>query len=472
MNTRKLRRSRRIGNDNTAAIPQVWADYTLATLHNELVMARLVNRDYSDMVQNYGDTVNLSRPNKFVAINKNQADAVTIQDANLEAVPVKLNIHSHVTFPLYDEEISKGLPYLLTTHMLPAAKAIAEHIDRNLISTVAQFAHSVAGQLETMDKTNATDYIIAARRALTDAQCPDDGLRRLVVTTASEQQMLRNEQFIDADRVGDDGSAMRNASLGRKLGFDIFATQQTPFRERNALSDSVFTAELTTGYSAGAVTYAMDTQSAATTPIDGSFFTIAGNMRPQRIASSTVATPGVTGITATTGLSYSVVNNAQVRIYIPYVSDTGSTYPAGWSKKIHIDGFASGMQPKVGQLVAIGTGSNTNYYGIVGVDNIVGSDCDIQLDRPLVASLANDVYIFPLPVGSYNFAFHKNAVALVSRPLRQPAAYTQTAVASMDGIGLRYTMWYNGNNQQSLITFDCLSGTKVLDENLGAIMFG
>ncbi|MHC4302818.1 MAG: hypothetical protein ACYS7Y_36640 [Planctomycetota bacterium] len=49
-------------NDNDALIPELWAREALRTLRSNMVMGALVNRDFNEMVANYGDVVNTSRP--------------------------------------------------------------------------------------------------------------------------------------------------------------------------------------------------------------------------------------------------------------------------------------------------------------------------------------------------------------------------------------------------------------------------
>lgn len=75
-----------------------------------------------------------------------------------------------------------------------------------------------------------------------------------------------------------------------------------------------------------------------------------------------------------------------------------------------------------------------------------------------------------------NLAFHKNAIALVSRPLELPMGKTsETAYVVEDpntGLALRVVMDYDINEKKSVISIDTLIGTKVLYPTLGVQILG
>ena len=107
-------------------------------------------------------------------------------------------------------------------------------------------------------------------------------------------------------------------------------------------------------------------------------------------------------------------------------------------------------------------------YGVLSTPTTTS----MLLGRPLEVAAADDDFVAPGPSGSYNFAFHRQALALVTRPLAAPASGTGALsfVASFNGLSMRITMTYDGNKQGHLVTADLLCGVKVLDINLGAVM--
>ena len=149
--------------------------------------------------------------------------------------------------------------------------------------------------------------------------------------------------------------------------------------------------------------------------------------------------------------------------------DLVAGYAAGFAKEIVYDAFT--LDPQVGQPVAFKTdATDSNLYSIVEVNT---TDKTILLDRPLEAALANNDLIHVATIGSYNFGFHRNALTLVMRPLALPDPRTgvRGATATFNGITMRTVMTYDGEKQGHLVTLDLLAGTKVLDLNLGSMIF-
>jgi hypothetical protein len=71
-------------------------------------------------------------------------------------------------------------------------------------------------------------------------------------------------------------------------------------------------------------------------------------------------------------------------------------------------------------------------------------------------------------------AFHREALALVNRPLALPDSGTgvRAMVASHNDISMRVVMQYDWEQQGTVVTLDLLCGTAVLDTNLAVILLG
>lgn len=161
------------------------------------------------------------------------------------------------------------------------------------------------------------------------------------------------------------------------------------------------------------------------------------------------------------------MDDALITDYVGGAIDFGAGYAAGYSKELVIDGYT--VAPHTGQLISIGA-SGGALYGALSTPSTTSA----LLDRPLAASAADDAAFSVGPAGNYNFAFHKNAMALVTRPLAAPQAGTGALsfVASFNGLSMRITITYDGNAQGHLVTCDLLCGVKVLQQELGAVLLG
>lgn len=452
-------------NSLDALIPQLWANESLLILEEEMVMAPLVHRDFSDEVADFGETVHTRRPGEFVGVRKTANDPVSVQAATSTNVPVVLNQHVHVTFIIRDEEQSKAFKDLVTMYLLPAMQANARTLDQALTAAAFGFLTNTRGGLGALDKDNAQDYLIDARDIMNQNKAYLDG-RSLILAPNSEAQMLKTDLFISAERVGDGGRALREASLGRKFGFNTFMDLNVP----SAINSSPTTTTTSGNSAAGAATVAITAAVGV-----GRYVTVAGDLTPLR------STTNDTTLTPTRPIREATSSGAVVTKYDQGKVDDGSNYDSGEVGKIHVDdGGFTAFAPRVGQLVAFNDGDEATgtvrspEYMITQVVNTAGDDYDLTLDRPLETALNNDDVINYGPDGDYNFAFHRNALALVNRPLAQPitGAGALSAVANYNNMSIRVVIQYDGNLQGHRVTLDSLFGVAKLDTNLGMVLLG
>ena len=80
-----------------------------------------------------------------------------------------------------------------------------------------------------------------------------------------------------------------------------------------------------------------------------------------------------------------------------------------------------------------------------GTPNPAGTCQALYVDRPLEVALADSDKCFPGPAGALNMAFHRNAIALVTRPLAIPnnAMGVLAHVGVYNDIAMRVSMQYS-----------------------------
>lgn len=450
-------------NSIDALIPEIWAQESLAILEENMIAGQMVYRDFENEIASYGDVVNTRKPSEFKAERKTNADSVTVQDVISTNIAVTLDQHIHVSFMIKDGEESKSFKNLIEEYLHPAMLAQARMIDQIVLGQFPQFLQYTYGSLGGLSGTTAKEYILGIRNVMNKNKA-DQGGRSLIWTPDGETAALNTEIFLTADKVGDEGTALREASLGRKLGLNHFMCQNmSSYVDSDITSTGAI--NLAAGYVKGTTTLVVDGFSAAIA--NNSWIKIAGDNTPLRVVSTSGgATP--VGITvASPGIRHAVVDNAVVTIYGGAAINLSGGYAAGYSKYLAIDTFTK--SPRVGQMVSFGTDPTSVVYTIVAVDATRG----IMLDRPLEATLADNAVVNLAPGGDYNLAFHKNAIALVTRPLAQPRAGTGalSGVVNYNGLSMRAVITYDGNKQGHLVTLDALCGIKVIEPLLGAVLF-
>ena len=166
---------------------------------------------------------------------------------------------------------------------------------------------------------------------------------------------MNTDLFTQAQQVGDGGTALQNAVLGRKLGFDNYMSQLVSGVATSATNLVAGSGIVATAAAYGATTITISGLTAAIPA--GSWCTI--DSRPYRVVSSTGgSTP--TAITITSpGLLASAAVNAVVQCYSSgtIAADYGSHtnyLAAGYAGPITITGLTN--LPTPGQLVTFGHG--------------------------------------------------------------------------------------------------------------------
>lgn len=453
-------------NDNSAFIPSVWSQYGLAILEESMVMANLVNRGFENEIATFGDTVKTRRPGTFAIRRKTDATTLSQQDANATNVDVKLDQWFYTSFVIKDGERTKSFQDLVTVYLLPGMQTIARGVDRAVLGQIHKYLRAPgnrSGRLSAMDGTNSSDFVIEADQHLNENKAyPTD--RRLVIGPASNAAMLKNPQFISAEKRGDGGNALENARLGRILGFDTFMAQNVP--TSNGSGDKA-TGTITAAEPAGTAT-SLTCVIAGYSVNVGEFVNVAGNDQPTYATAKTFSTD-TTAVTLNEALKYATGAAAVATVYKK--CDVAAAYAAGYSETINVDGWT--VAPQAGQLIAFNGGTRHTYTIIESV-LVSGGVQGLILDRPLDFALSDDDLAFPGPAGTFNWAFHRDAVALVTRPLALPhqAMGVMADVASHNNVAMRVTMQYDIQSGGTVVNLDILGGVALLDVNLCVPLLG
>lgn len=451
------------GNLTTVWIIEQWAQESLMLLESNMIAANMVYRDYEDIIATEGETVNARIPGTFLMKRTTDSTDVTVQAAKTTSIPVVLNQHLHVSFTIRDGEESKSFNTLRDEYIQPAVHAIAQGADEIVLSQVYQFLTNPVGKLGLSPDE---DTMVDAGKVMDINKVPMVG-RQMILTPSTKAAMLKQDSVKHAEKRGDGGFAMREGEVGRISGFNTYMSQNCPYVV--AASQDIVSGTINAGNLAiGSTVMTISNFSAAIAA--GTYCTIAGDMRPRRILSTTGGSAPVE-MTLETAIDFVVATDAVVTLYDPGaidqdVSPTG--YAIAYAQDMVIDGFT--LPLSVGQLVSIAGAADAAKYGVLsGVTTVL-----MMLDRPLEAAAAADDEVCGGPVGNYNFGFIKNAIALVTRPLATPAAGAGALsyVAKYNDLAMRVTITYQGVSQGHLCTIDMLCGIKTLNTNMGVVMFG
>jgi len=468
-------------NSLDAYVPELWANESILVLQENMVAANMVHRDFENQIANFGDVVNTRKPAGFTAKRKLNDDDVTVQDATATNIQVPLNQHIHTSFMIRDGEESKSFKQLVVEYLTPAVQSLARMLDQIVLGQVYQFLANAEGAIGLLTDSTVKGYIVDTRKRMNINKAYEDN-RNLIWTPNSEASALKLDWFMNAEKVGDNGTALREASLGRKFQFNNFMCQNTSSVSNGlvvAAATRAIAVDLAAGYPVGATTVHMDGTGGRLIEV-GDFFKFDSEGIPHQVTATANLSTDDVDVTFTPALKRAVLQDATTSWYATGLVNqaTGSPtgYAAGWSKEIVMDGLTGAIEP--GTMIRFATDGTPNVnlagtYCVVQVTNNSGNTIGITLDRPLAVAVLNNDVICIGPEGDYNFAFHKNALALVCRPLAQaPAGLALSSVQSANGASVRVTMTYNGLKQGTLVTVDLLCGIATLDTDLGAVLLG
>ena len=372
---------------NTILTPSIIAKEALMQLRNNTVMANLVHRDYSqEFVAGVGNTVTIRKPATFEAQEFDRSSGIQIQDATEGSDTVVLDKLLDVSFEVTSEQLTMDIRDFSEQLLIPAMQGFANKIDLYLLGLYNDIpdAYGTAGTTPS-----AVSDITGARKILNDNKVPFAN-RNLVIDTAAEDKFLQLSTFHEADKVGDNGTAMREASLGRKFGFNIFMDQNVIPHTKGTLTGDEGTVKIKGAVSAGSTQLVIDGTNLTGTLVKGDILSIGG--KTYVIKENTTA----------------AANEIAVKVY-PATTD-------------------------------------------------IADDTDVTITGNHTA----------------NIAFHKNAFALVSRPLALPRGLSseQKAIVNYDGFGLRVIYDYNSQYKKDVISIDMLCGVKTLNPELACRLLG
>lgn len=372
---------------NTFLTPSIIAKEAMMQLKNNTVMANLVHRDYSnEFVSGVGNTVTIRKPATFEVKEFDRDTGIQIQDATEGSETVVLDKLLDVSFEVTAEQLTLDIQNFSEQLLTPAMQSFANKIDQYLLGLYIDVPdyYGTAGTTPS-----AVGDITNTRMILNVNKAPFEN-RNLVLDPINENSFLQIAGFYEADKVGDNGTALREASLGRKFGFDIFTDQNVQTHTKGTLTADAGTLKVKGAVSANSTQFIIDGTNLTGTLVKGDLLNIADN-------------------------KYVVTENA--------------TAAAG---EIAVKVF------------------------------------------PATAEIADNADITIIDNHTASLAFHKNAFALVTRPLALPKGLSseQKAIINYDGFGLRVIYDYNSQYKKDVVSIDMLCGVKTLNPKLACRLLG
>lgn len=212
-------------NEVDCFIPELWSDEILDALEHALVMAKLVNMDFSDLVQGKGDVVNIPTVTNLTANDKVVKTPVTVQSPDETCISITVDQHKEVSFLVEDFVEIQTSVNLRGIYTRRAGYAIAKVIDDDLITQAGTCFDCIdstsTGNTSTLDE----DDILLAKTLLDENDCPLED-RHIVVAPQQYNRLLAIERFTEHRMLNNDGRPIERGVIGVIHGFTVWMTQQ------------------------------------------------------------------------------------------------------------------------------------------------------------------------------------------------------------------------------------------------------
>lgn len=332
----------------------------LDALRERIVMPRIVNRDYEDMIvgAKKGSTVNVAVPSAITARSVTPDVVPPAVDAlTPTSVPITLAEWYEAPFAMDDKGINQVQGGIIPMQATEAIKALANQIDSYLWGFYKKF-YGYAGVAGTTPfATDLSEYLDA--RKFANQQLMDMEPRWMIIDEDAEANALGLRAFQDASFRGDTEGII-NGQIGRKLGAGWVMTQNVPTHTKGA-EDGAYT--INNGLIVVGTT-TITVHDGTGTILEGDIFTIAGDTQTYAVI-STVGGATVTTITFAPGLKIETVDGYAL------------TFKSGGPQNLllHRDAIAFAMAPLERQQLI--PGENV----AVAIDEESGLSLRLELTR-------------------------------------------------------------------------------------------
>lgn len=401
---------------NTVITPDIIAKEALMQLENNLVMGKLVHREYKREFVKVGATVDVRKPVRFSVTDGATRSNQDVQEAS---TPFTIDQRKHVSWKFATQDLTLSVEQYSERYIKPAMIALANTVDSSLLNLYKNVSQYVG----TAGTTPSTFANLGAPAVRLDKGAVPSEERVMVLdpsaafNVADMLKGLYNPELVKG--------AIRGKSMGPIAGLSTYMDQNVKTHTPGTWG----TTPLVKGASQG-VTYA----NAAHT------------------YGSTSQTLLVDGFTVTTGTAKAGDRFTIAGVYAvnPVSKETLSV-----------------LQEFVVQADATADGSGNASLTISPAIITSGAFQTVS-----AAPADNAAITFVSTSYVANMAFHKNAFGLVTVPLELPDGAAFKARQSDNGFSVRVVKDYDIDADEDIIRLDILYGVKALYPELATLLLG
>ena len=176
---------------------ELWSPDCRVAVESNLVMAKLVNRQFEGLIKQYGDTVHVGDISNLTATAKAAGTDVLFEAITEGKFDLTINKHYYTAFKVEDIVRIQSIVDLRAKYAEKAGYALAKQVDSDLLglySDLSQTVGSAGVDITDLNLRRAIQY-------LDDADAPA-GERSLVIKPSQMGVLLGLDHFVLASAVG------------------------------------------------------------------------------------------------------------------------------------------------------------------------------------------------------------------------------------------------------------------------------
>lgn len=211
-------------------IPEIWSSKMLVAFRNQAVWAGLANREYEGDLSS-GNTLHITSPVPITIKDYKAANRTTTAD-DITDTGIDLLVNQEKSFDFYVDDIDRTQAAgNLGEYTQSAADGLVEDADKFLAALAVTNGTAVTPGAEATDGKSAWNVIRDLGKALNKAAVPK--AQRVYVANAEfEALLLEHDSKMTAANESGTTEGLRNAAIGRILGFDGYGSENLPTTDK------------------------------------------------------------------------------------------------------------------------------------------------------------------------------------------------------------------------------------------------
>lgn len=205
--------------------PEVWSGNMLANYYEVALCMDICNTDYEGEISDQGDKVIIRRDPEVEIRKYRKGMKLETQSVEDEGIEMVIDRGVYYNFPVDDvERRQSDVPWVEKVTSNASIKNKL-HVDTEVFGEV--YADVPAANIiadAAYNSANIAAFIVDIGVKMDEAFVPDDGNRWIIVPHWMKGKIKLNPNFIDASKMGDDTSMIRNGFIGMLDRMKVYST--------------------------------------------------------------------------------------------------------------------------------------------------------------------------------------------------------------------------------------------------------